>query len=388
MQGITGATGFVGLYHVVMALRAGEEVKVLVRDARVLAPLRSEKLHIIEGDLADTAALDAFCEGLDTCYHYAARANFKGDWKRFEEVNLKGTEALLRAAAKVDRFIFCSSYSSVLRDVHRHEADETLPYPRRFLDNYGKSKALAEQACLRLHPGATVMRPPWTWGAGDTNNLAALLRAHQNGQLRMAGDGLNLVETVHVQNVVNACILAARDDAARGQVYFVTDDEPLPYKHFCQQLLQSCALPPTIKTMPQSIARLLAKVDGLAGNPLGMTRSAISYMSRTKTFSDAKIRAHLGYAPETDRADGLADLRRWVDHVGGPAQIGVGRRRGANSDLMERTCDYLMQQTPLLKSRPLMRPVDDGRCTALRLSTPVAASSKSLNGRKTARRAA
>ena len=329
--------------HLMMALRAGQEVKVLVRDRRVLASLASSRLQIIEGDLSDERALQALCEGVDTCFHYAARARFQGDWKTFEAVNLHGTENLLRAAANVERFIFCSSYSSILEDVERHEADETLPYPRRHLDGYGRSKALAEQACLRMHPGATVLRPPWIWGAGDTNNLAAVLRAHHRRQLYAIREGRHLIETVHVQNLIHAAVLASQQDAARGQVYFVTDDQPIPHRRFCQQLLQGCGLQPSISSMSYPLAWMLCRVDQVAGYRLGMTRSALSYMSRTKTFSDAKIRAELGYTEQVSRAEGLEDLRRWAEHVGGAEQIRIGRRRGAHRALIEQTQAYLLR---------------------------------------------
>ena len=341
MIAITGATGFVGMAHLMTALRAGQAVKVLARDRRALEPLATKRLQIIEGDLSDACALEALCEGVETCFHYAARARFQGDWKTFEAVNLHGTENLLRAAARVDRFIFCSSYSSILADVERHEADEALPYPRRHLDGYGRSKALAEQACLRMHPGATVLRPPWIWGAGDTNNLAAVLRAHHHGQLYTIRQGQHLIETVHVQNLIHAAVLASRQDAARGQVYFVTDDQPIPHRDFCQQLLQSCGLRPSISSMPYPLAWMLCRVDRAAGYRLGMTRSALSYMSRTKTFSDAKIRTELGYTAQVSRAAGLEDLRRWAEHVGGAEQIRIGRRRGTHRALIAQTQAHL-----------------------------------------------
>lgn len=164
MIAITGATGFVGMVHLMTVIQTGEEVKVQVRDRGVLGPLASSHVPLVQGDLSDERALGELCEGVGAGFNDAARATFKGDGKRFEAVNVHGTENLLRAVAGVERFIFCSSYSSILQDIDRREADEALPYPRRHLGAYGRSKARAEQVCLRMHPGATVLRPPWIWG--------------------------------------------------------------------------------------------------------------------------------------------------------------------------------------------------------------------------------
>ena len=74
MIGITGATGFVGMVHLTKAIRAGQAVKVLVRDRRALEPLAAAQVHIVEGDLSDPRSLQQFCDGIDVCFHYAARA--------------------------------------------------------------------------------------------------------------------------------------------------------------------------------------------------------------------------------------------------------------------------------------------------------------------------
>lgn len=75
-------------------------------------------------------------------------------------------------------------------------------------------------------------------GAGDTNHLAAVLRAQSRGQLYAIGQGQNLIETVHVRNLIHA----AQQDAARGRVYFVTDDSPLIHTRFCEHPMESCGV--------------------------------------------------------------------------------------------------------------------------------------------------
>jgi nucleoside-diphosphate-sugar epimerase len=192
-----------------------------------------------------------------------------------------------------------------------------------------------------MHSGATVLRPPWVWGAGDSNNLAALLRAHERKQLFAIDGGHHQIETVHVCNLVYAAQLAAREDAARGQVYFVTDDEPIGHQAFTGALLQAAGMVPEPRSMPHWLARLLCVWDGWRGYRLGMTPEAVSYMSQTKTFSDAKIRQQLGYRGQVTRAAGLRDLAAWVAYVGGADVVRRGRRRGEHRVLIDKTLEYL-----------------------------------------------
>lgn len=80
------------------------------------------------------------------------------------------------------------------------------------------------------------------------------------------------------------------------------------------------------------------------GHKLGMTRSALSYMSRSKTFSDARIGTELGYAQQVSRDEGLAELRCWAAQVGGAARIWLGRRRGEHRALVAQTHAYFLRE--------------------------------------------
>ena len=200
--GITGATGFIGMVHVARRVKRSEFVRVLVRPGHPWAANPPDGVEIIVGDLSDRTALERFGQGLDVCFHYAARASFKGDWEQFREVNVEGTRRLVDACSDASRFMFCSTQAVILEDRDILDGDENLPYPKDFTDHYARSKAEAEACVLDQHPGATVLRPPWVWGAGDTNNLPTLLRPSLNGRIAYFAGGKNQLETVHALNFV------------------------------------------------------------------------------------------------------------------------------------------------------------------------------------------
>ena len=349
LVGITGATGFIGMVHVAQCVKRGSAVRVLVRSSHPWSQSAPEGVEVVVGDLADQEAMNDFAENLDACFHYAARASFKGEWEQFEQVNIEGTRKLVTACEKVPRFIFCSTQAVILKDENITDGDETLAYPHDFVDYYARSKAEAEQLVLAEHPGATVLRPPWVWGAGDTNNLPTLLRPSMNQRIAYFAGGKNLLETVHALNFVLGAEAAAKHEATIGKTYFVTDDEPVRSGEFSNEILVACGLEPNKRSLPAALGRALAwsgKRD-TKGNPI-LTRSSFLYMVRDQVLSDALFREDTGYVATVNRSDGLTDLKQWCTYVGGPAEVAIGRRRGDSRSLVEKTWDYLLHRCELI----------------------------------------
>jgi nucleoside-diphosphate-sugar epimerase len=256
---------------------------------------------------------------------------------------------LVAACQKVPRFIFCSTQAVILKDENILDGDETLAYPDDFVDHYARSKAQAEQLVLREHPGATVLRPPWVWGAGDTNNLPTLLRPSMNQRIAYFAEGKNLLETVHALNFVMGAEAAAKHETTTGKIYFVTDDEPVRSGEFSNEILVACGLDANKRSLPAALGRALAWSGkrNRKGHPI-LTRSSFLYMVRDQVLSDALFREDTGYLSSVSRLDGLRDLKDWCTYVGGPGEVAVGRRRGDSRSLIERTWDYLLNCSKLI----------------------------------------
>ena len=349
MIGITGATGFVGMTHLAHCIRRGFAVRILVRPSHAYADQAPDGVEVVVGDVGDSRVLNQFADGLDVCFHYAARASFKGDWSKFETVNVVGTENLVSACKDVRRFVLCSTQAVLLADQDIREAEEGLAYPAKFFDSYARSKALAEQIVLKAHSGGCVVRPPWVWGAGDTNNLPTLIKPTLQGRMGYFDGGKNLLETVHVVNLVHAMNLAATSAVAGGKIYFVTDDEPVASKQFSNALLEACGLRAVHRNYPSKVVRAMLWAKGLDGESrVGITRSSFIYMTREQTFSDSAIRAELGYHCPVSRDEGLRELQRWSESIGGIESVCTGRRRGESERLVDSTWAHLMSSDALV----------------------------------------
>jgi 2-alkyl-3-oxoalkanoate reductase len=343
MIGITGATGFVGMVHTVALVRMGIPVRMLVREGHPFATQPPTGVEVCVGSLEDPASLERFAEGLEVCFHYAARAAFKGEYEKFHAANIQGTRNLIHACRNVPRLIATSTQAVALEDKDIVEQSEDHPYPQHFVDFYGQSKAEVEQMVIHEHAGGTMIRPPWTWGAGDTNNLPTLIKPHMKNQMLFFGGGQNLLEAVQVANFVHASMLVAQNDKCRHRIYFVSDDEPVTSKNLINDQLVACGFKPCTRNLPKLMVRvflLSEKLTNLVGS-----KATLLYTFRTQTFSDDRIRAATGYTSIVSREDGLQELSDWVQFVGGPEAILSGRRRGEAQKLVQDTWDFLMQRS-------------------------------------------
>lgn len=66
---LTTPTGNTGRHALVSLLRAGKAVRVLVRDARKLAPEDAARVEVVEGDGRDGTALAKALQGVDTAFY-------------------------------------------------------------------------------------------------------------------------------------------------------------------------------------------------------------------------------------------------------------------------------------------------------------------------------
>jgi nucleoside-diphosphate-sugar epimerase len=325
---VTGGGGFLGLYLVEQLVARGDRVRVFCRGR---SPRLDElDVETVQGDIRDAAAVAAACAGMDTVFHVAAIPGIWGPWKLFYETNTRGTEHVIAGCQSqgIRRLVYTSS-PSVVYDGRPHElADETLPYPSRYLCYYPQTKALAERAVLsacRDDGLLTVsLRPHLIWGPRDTQLVPRLIRRAQSGRLRQIGRGANWISMSYVENVAAAHVQAADaltpGSPVAGQAYFINEPEPVRLWDWVNQLLQRAGLPGVKARVSAKTARaagfLCELIYGglrLRGEP-PLTRFLASQLSQTHTYSIAKAKRDFGFRSIVRVEEGMerlsADLRR------------------------------------------------------------------------------
>ena len=181
----------------------------------------------------------------------------------------------------------------------------------------------ARSRCGPISSGAPAI-PIWCRGS------SARARA---GRLRIVGSGRNRVDLVHVENAVDAQLLAEAALAAisdrilttrssgpaappaAGKAYFITNGEPVRALGLdqraaaCPRPAAGDAAPVARRPPPRSArpARSLWRLLPLPGEP-PMTRFVAKELATDHWFDISAARRDLGYAPRVSLADGMAEL--------------------------------------------------------------------------------
>ncbi len=309
---VTGGSGFVGRALIPALVARGVAVRALARSDAAAAAVVAAGATAVRGDLDDGTALVAGMTGCDVVFHAAAYVKPHGPLAEFLRANVEGTENVLTAArqAGVTRFVHIGTEAVLADGKPIVRADETRPRAARPAGAYPLTKGKAEAAVIAAAKdglATVVVRPRFIWGKGDTTLLPELKDAVARGRYAWIGGGRYLTSTCHVDNVVEGAIAAAERGRA-GEIYFLTDGEPVEFRGFITELLATQGVTVGTRSIPRWVARAIASVTGWMKVP-PVTKTAIALVGHEVTVVDAKARRELGYTGAVTIAAGLAAMR-------------------------------------------------------------------------------
>lgn len=328
---VTGGTGFLGRRLVARLLAEGRSVAVL---GRTPAPeLEAQGVRFIRASLDDAAAVSAACAGIETVFHTAAKVGVWGSYNDFFRTNVLGTRSLLEVCRLhgVHRFIYTSTPSVVYNGQPLANANESLPLTTDCPSPYPLTKAIAEREVLAANSAALrtiALRPHLIWGVGDPHLVPRVLERARAGKLRIIGSGQNRVDLVHVENAVDAHLLAesalrqchqlgdipSGPRRADGRAFFITNGEPVLLWDWINNLLRALGEPPVTKKISLSAASALGAICEAAWKILPvqseppMTRFIAAELAKDHWFDLSAARRDLGYTPRISMATGTAEL--------------------------------------------------------------------------------
>lgn len=323
---VVGGGGFVGRHLVEALLGRGEAVRVFD-----LAPHGDPRVELVVGDLRDPAAVMRACGGVATVFQAASRVDWRpGSERLLHAINVAGNRHLIDACAArgVKRLVYTSSIDTVFGGRPIRDGDEGLPYPRRHLDAYGRTKMLAEMDALRANGRGGLatcsLRLAGVYGPGDQHRfppILALARANRGVRL---GDGRARFNHVYVGNVVQAQLLAAErlapSSPVAGSSYFITDAPPSNFFDFFEPFLLALGLPVPTHSIPYRVAYPLAVAAeigarlrrGRGGQTPSLTRYVVASTCLDFYFSRAKARRDLGYEPVVGELEARVQTLGWL----------------------------------------------------------------------------
>jgi UDP-glucose 4-epimerase len=300
---VTGGAGFIG-HHIAHALVAGG-VKTRVIDdlsrgtAARLKDIASQ-IDFIEGSILDPSKLGRALEGVDVIFHHGAWASVPQSVEQpleYNEIDGTGTLKILEAArqAGVRRIVYAASSSAYGDQPQLPKREDQLPTP---ISPYAVAKYVGElylTVYAQLHGMETIsLRYFNVFGAHqDPKSLygaaipAIVSRVVKGISPTVYGDGEQTRDFCHIDNVVNANLLAANTRGLKGQVVNVA----------CGQ-----------RVSVNDIVRLANRILGSDVRP---TYAPPRVGDVKDSWADITLAKQvIGYEPRVFFEEGL---RRWID---------------------------------------------------------------------------
>jgi len=300
---VTGGAGFIGSNLVSALLERGDDVRVLDNfSTGHRSNLERDGVELVEGDLRSYERVAAAVGEAEVVFHQGALPSVPRsiqDPLTSTAVNVEGTLNVLLAArdAGARRVVFASS-SSVYGDapgMPRQEDQALAP-----LAPYAVSKLAAEQYCIvanRVYGLETVaLRYFNVFGerqdplSGYAAVIPKFIRLMLDGRPpTIFGDGETSRDFTHVQNVVEANLAAADEDAAAGRVLNIA----IGSSH-------------TLNELVATLRRLIgAELEAEYTDPRpGDVVESLADISRAREL--------IGYDPRVEFEDGLRRTIDWI----------------------------------------------------------------------------
>ncbi len=318
---VTGATGFIGRRLVGRLRGAGIETRALLLPGEGVPP-EFDEVQCMHGDVRNPGEVAAFLDGAGTVFHLAALvAEQNADYDAHWSVTAEGSRNVYSAAsARKIRVVvttsICAYGERIARDECREESERGAHQ-----GPYGRAKQAQEDFALESHErdglAVTILRPSNVYGAGSrpwVQMLAELLAA---GSMMVVGDGSGNAGLVHVENVIDALVLAAAREQAIGRIYNVCDGLPISWRQYIDDMAAIVGAPPPPGVARQDLYALaLANEDPAAGvgprseeiPPLEM----LNLIGSDNRFPTERIRSELGWVPRVGYEAALDELRGFL----------------------------------------------------------------------------
>jgi uncharacterized protein YbjT (DUF2867 family) len=210
---VVGGTGSLGGRVATGLLRAGEDVRVLVRPGSAYGRLADAGAEVVFGDLREPDTLAVACDGVDVVVTTANSAKSGSD-DALEAVDRVGNRALIDAAreASVARFIFVSALG----------ADPESPVP--FLRAKGETEAYLRSSGLEH----TIICPNIFMDTWFPTLVEGPLAAEQ--PVSLVGEASRRHSFVAEEDVARFILAAVRHPAARNTTVVVGGPDPLSWR--------------------------------------------------------------------------------------------------------------------------------------------------------------
>ena len=306
---VTGANGHLGNNLVRLLLSKGEIVKAGVRDINNTEAFTALDCELIYAEMLDEQAMSDALQGVDILYHVAAVFKHwaKDPQSEIVQANLKGTEIVLKAAAKngVKKIVYVSSVAAVghdgsALDEHHWNTETRNAYYHSKIISEQKAWQLAKE--LNLHmvsvlPSAMV--GPYSLNLTDTMQFVESIRLK-----KLPFDPNFHFNFVDVRDVAKG-LYAAGIKGQNGQRYILANETSSDLNRVIEA---ANTVKSSYRNLPKSpkwfllfVAWCMSIKSKFDGKPADLINSQIHLFYGVKQEYDInKAKRELGFSPRSD----------------------------------------------------------------------------------------
>lgn len=303
---VTGGAGYIGSFLIQELLAKNHKVISIDNETtgnyRYLRILNNSNLTIINGDVRDSKHLQKIFQNVDAIAHLAALPGLIQCMESPEEavsINIFGTQNVLETAIKtnVQKVVFCST-AAVYGKPNKIPVKETQSlHP---MNLYGVTKLTGEKILEYYYKNSKIntvsLRFGNVYGVGMYTKwntvVPKFVELGLSGKpLSIFGDGNSTRDFVHVEDICQAIILSLTNPKVKCDVFNVGNE---------------CT---TINGIANLVSEAIESITGIKVEKQWLPPR----VGETKEFAYnlSKIKQKLGYKPEWDLKDGIAQLIKY-----------------------------------------------------------------------------
>ena len=272
---VTGGAGFIGSNIVKKLVARGDDVTVIDNlNTGKEENLKSviDKITFLKDSILNMELLEKQSQNIDGIFHQAALASVQDSFSKLDEyhnVNVNGTENILKLAKKNDFRVVYASSSSVYGNPERipiKESDKKNP-----INPYAETKLKKEQLAIKYSEmGVKVIGLRYfnVFGKGQSKEYAGVLklfleRIRDKLPPKINGDGTQFRDFVYVEDVADANIMSMDSDINHG-FYNVGTNTSITILDLAKTIIKSSGLdiqPIFGPALKGDVQRTIANID-------------------------------------------------------------------------------------------------------------------------------
>ncbi len=313
---VTGGTGFIGRKLIGQLLEKNLSVVSFALPGEATPEHWGNKVTVIRGDITNKGEVAEAMRNIKTVFHLAAVVGM-GAYDQHRAITVEGSRNIFEPALEHNVKVILAASIVVYGDqIQTMECHEELPHGKH-QGPYSWAKMAQEKLAVEFQGQGmklSVIRPANVYGVGSGPWVEGLFNMMAMGALPVIDGGHGNAGLVHVNNLVQAFMLAAERDEAIGQIYTACDGLDVTWAQYFHDL----AAMKGINELPEAKLQDLIDAATPYDNPEGLEIAAnvptlpfefINLIGYSNRFNADRLRDELGWEPKTSYQEALKEIQ-------------------------------------------------------------------------------